>query len=281
MAAMTAGLYATLVCSLLVAGCQDAPAASVASGDAIVARIDGQPVLASEVRQHLRAAPPRIGTAPAVDPRRVALDAALRVRLFAQEGKRRGLVAKGAPAIAQATLVRGVIEAETAGAEFRGDGVSDEEARLFYERDPKRFNRPTEVRIAGIAVDDADAAEALLVKASTASEAEFAKLGGVDLGVVDEHGDGADPPIAGTALWLKQPGAVGLATGSDGRYYVLRAAQVSIVLKPWTADAMRVKNVIAEERRNEVLRRLEERLRKCVSIEVDEKALAAVTKTGG
>lgn len=281
MTAMTAVLYAVLTAALVVAGCQNAPAASVPAGDAVVARIDGQPVLASEVSQHLRAAPPRIGTAPAVDPRRVALDAAIRVRLFEQEGRRRGITAKGAPAIVQATLVRGVVEAETASPEYRGDRISDEDARQFYERDPERFNRPTEVRIAGIAVDDAGAAEELLVKASTASEAEFAKLGGVDLGVVDEHGDGADPPIAGTALWLKHPGAVGLATGSDGRYYVLRATQVSIVLAPWTADTMRVKNVLAEERRNEVLRRLEEQLRKQVSIEVDDKALASVTKSRG
>lgn len=289
MTSMTAGLCAALACGLFVTGCRDSPAestaaspaASPAAGDAVIARIDGQPVLASEVRLHLRAAPPRIGTAPAVDPRRVALDAAIRVRLFAQEGRRRGLAAKGAPATVQAMLVRGVIDAETSAAELRGDGVSDEDARVFYERDPKRFNRPTEVRVAAVAVDDERAAEELLVKASTASEAELAALGAKDLGVIDEHGEGVDPAIAGTAMWLKHPGAVGLAPGSDGRYYVLRATEVKIVIKPWTADAMRVKNVVAEERRNAVLSRLEERLRKTASIEIDEAALASLPKRGG
>lgn len=279
MTSMLAGLCAALACGVLVAGCQT-PAAAVSPGDAVIARIDGQPILASEVRLHLRAPPPRVGTKVAIDPRRSALDDAIRVRLFAREGRRLGIVAKGAPALVQATLVRGVIAAATSGQELRGDGISDEEARAFYERDPERFNRPTEVRIAAVTVDSERGAEDLLVKASTASEAEFRALGGVDLGVVDEHGAGVDPPIGATALWLKHVGAVGIARGSDDRYNVLRATEVKLVLKPWTADAMRVKNVLAGERRDEVLNRLDDRLRKGASIEIDEAALASLKHDG-
>jgi hypothetical protein len=75
---------------MLTAGASPAEPSAL-SQEPIVARIDGEPIYASEVERYLRPAPPRISAAPPVEPRLEALHRALRVRLFTREAARRGL----------------------------------------------------------------------------------------------------------------------------------------------------------------------------------------------
>lgn len=285
-------LIAALVGTLFV-GCTEPSTSSVPAGEVVVARLDGQPILASEVRMHLRVAPPRVGTAPAVDPRQQALDAAIRVRLFAREGRRRGYTADGSPATVQAALVRGVVAAETEGDAFQAAAISDQEARRFYEANAIRFNHPTTVRVSAIVLDDPDLAEKVMHQAAAADAAELARLvrehsvdepsreRDGDLGVIDDRTDtdpasGIDPNPAALAMLLKRVGQVGLVGGTDGRYYVLRATEVDLTIQPWDLDPMRVKNVMVYERRNRALDALEQRLREQSRSVVVGEALAAL-----
>ena len=53
--------------------------------------MDGEPITAVELQQFVQPIALRIGADPPPDPRRQALEEAIRVRLFAREGNRRGL----------------------------------------------------------------------------------------------------------------------------------------------------------------------------------------------
>lgn len=88
------------------------------------------------------------------------------------------------------------------------------------------------------------------------------------------HSDAGELAITPVAMQFRQAGQVGLALGPDGRYYVLRAAKVEVAYQPWSSELRyRVKNKITRERKEQVLRELEQQLRNGVSISVRRAAL--------
>ena len=261
-----------------------------APDDEIVAALDGQPVRASEVALHLRPAPPRVGAGPAVDPRRAALDDAVRVRLLGREARRRGLAAiDGPPAVVQASLVRALVDAESARRGVPAAGaIADADAERFYQEHQHRLSTPASVTVAAVVVAEAALAERLLQEADRVDDAGFARLvaahsidapsrsrGGL-LAVVQEHEHQLERPLLQVAWQLRRPGMVGLAAGSDGRWYVLRAREVMLAPQPWPAVATKVRNLMVWERRNQVMAELVERLRGGASLTVDEAALGRV-----
>jgi len=274
----------------IAGGCRGAAVGEAATvdGDA-VGVIDGEPVLASELELHVRPPGPWVGPVRP-DPRRIALDDALRVRLFAREARRRGLTGlDGPPAVVQGSLVRALIADELARCGAPDPrAIGDDEARRFYDGHRDAMNPPTSVEVAAIVVADEASATAILRAATTAGDAAFARLvarasideasrarGGA-LATIDEHGAGVEPAIAEVALALRGPGMVGVAEGSDHRWYVLRATRVTHRYQPWPAAAARVKQLMAWQRRQAVLDALVTRLRGEAQITVDAAALARV-----
>jgi hypothetical protein len=226
-----------------------------------VALVNGSPVLERDLAVRLRPAPPRVGSAPFVHPRRRALDHAIRDRLFAEEARRRGL--------------------------DPGGPSSQREARLYYDDHPEHFGRLRSAQVYAIAVEDAALAERLLREGEGAGDRDFAAAAGRHslhaesrereglLGIMDGGGQGIDDEALRPVVFqLKRRGSVGLARGSDGRHYVLRAGEVQRVVRPWTTEAAaRARNLIATERRQRALDELEARLRRSARVEVIEPGL--------
>jgi len=249
--------------------------------------VDDQPVYEADLVPHLRPAKPRVGAGPPDDPLMRSLDQALRVKLFAREARQRGIPAQeGPPAVAEAYLVQALIQQELDRRDIRVERVSEEEARQHYEQHPKRYNQTTAVELAAIVVADEQLAEQLLYRAEGSDRAEFERLvlvhsldapsrkqGGL-LGTVSEHGEGIDEAIARVGLAMWHDGQVGLAHAADGRYYVLRATRVDMTRRPWDERlSWTVRNVLAQDRREQALEELAAQLRRNANITVDEMAV--------
>jgi hypothetical protein len=276
----------TLAPSMILLAAAAEAAAAVTPPDAkVIARVGDDPVLASDLEAYLRPAPPRTGSAVPRDPRQVALDEAIRVRLFAREAQRRGIqVPDGPAAVVQARLVQALVrqELERHGA-FR-PAVPEDEARLFFQRHRERLSPVASVRLSAIVLAGAGAprhAERLLPDAAKADDEGFRRLvarhsmddsskaRGGDYAQIDHQGQGADDAIAAVALEMRRAGEVGLAVSSDGRYFVLRAAEVRLEPLEWNeATAGRVRHLIAQERRERVLGELAVRLRAATRVSI-------------
>lgn len=266
-----------------------APGASrAADGEPVVGSVDGQPLSADDVQLHLRPAEPQVGTAPPLDARRLAWDAAVRLFLLAREARRRGLDGgQGDPAVVEARLVQRVIRDE-AERHARGAAALDEATlRRFHAEHEEQFATVVAARVAAIVVADRGQAQELLTRAAAADDGAFqqlvaqhsldaaSKARGGQLAQIDRHGRGLPPALARVALALKSSGTVGLAEGEDGRYYVLRATDVQLEKPAWGPTlAARVRELLAHRERETAVDALVTRLRAAASIKLDEAALA-------
>jgi PPIC-type PPIASE domain len=263
-------------------------AARLDDANAVVAHVEGEPLYGRDVALYLRPAPPRIGAARPPDPRMVAAESAIRTVLFAREARRRGQRAHmGSKALAEAALVQGLIREETKRRRVSLVRVQDSEARRFYESHRERLAAVQSVELSAIVTDGPDVAEELLARAEQANEEEFADLvarhsvdeaskqRGGRFAVVDGEGGGTEKVIARVALAMRRTGDVGLARGSDGRHYVLRATRVQLKVPAWDETlAARVRNLVFQEQRERLVEALAAPLRTAAHVEVDAAALS-------
>lgn len=285
---LIAGALAGLSMGALASPCV-ARAAGDAGGAQVVGTVDGQPIHLADVQVHVRPAEPQVGTAPPSDPRQLAWNAAVRVLLLAREARRRGIDGgSGAPALVEARLVQRVVHDEVARRTASAPKIDDAAARRYFEEHRTLLSSVTSARVATIVVADRVAAQALLPRVAAADDGAFAQLvaehsldsasRGGHLAEIDRHGHGLQPALARVAIQLKTSGAVGLAEGEDGRYYVLRATDVQLESKPWTpALAARVRELIAHGEREAATDALVAGLRAAAVIKLDEEVLARLT----
>lgn len=290
--------HALAVVALLVlaAGCgfgrPAAPAPAIPRG--AVAMVDGEPVWVSDVQAHVRPVGPRVGSGPAIDPRRRALDNAIRVRLFAQEAKRRGLFAPTGPAaVVDAHLVQGLLRQERQRRGISAANIADDAARSYYRQHLLLFNRPEAVRVLAIMIKDPNLAETVLRQAGGTSEQEFKALAArhstdrppwlrrgaleLDAHQIGTPPGGIDPALYPVAFSLRRPGEVGLAKGTAGRYYVLRATKLDVVYERWSASlAQRVRNLMVWEAEQRAAGELDRQLRARATIMVNDETLKQV-----
>lgn len=252
----------------------------------VVGTVDGQPILVTDVVPHLRPEEPWVGTEPPPDPRRLAWDAAVRLLLFDREARRRGIDGgTGAASVVAARRVQKLIAAEL---ERRGVGAPDDEAlRRFHDEHRLRLSPVVSARIAAVVVADRVPALDVLARAASADDEAFARLVAAHsldrasreraghLAQIDRHGRGLPPALARVALALKAAGAVGLAQADDGRYYVLRATNVELEVRPWAAPLIaHLRELIAYTQREAALDDFAAGLRRGARVELDEAALA-------
>lgn len=277
---LAAGLAGWVLCGLGFAG----PAG--ADSEPVAGAVDGEPILLWEVETHLRPTAPWVGIERPPDPRRLAFEEAVRVKLLIREARRRGLPAgEGPQDLVEARLVRGLLSQEVEGEGMGPAAVSEAEARAFFAAHREALLAIVSSRIAAVAVSSPGLAEDLLRRASGASDAEFLRLveehsvhpskdrGGY-LATIDEHGAGLDPQLARVAVELKRAGDVGLAQGGDGLTYLLRASEVKLEDRPWDEElAQYARNLIAFRKREAAERALLARLRGAAAVEVRDAAL--------
>ena len=260
---------------------------SIVSLGRVVATVDGRPIYESEVEPFIRPPPPRVGAGPRVDPRSQALNEAINTALFAVEARRRGLeVPVGSQPLVRAQLAQALIREELTRHAVRLDTIRPVEAFRYYDSHREIFSPTESVELAAIVVEDSSLAENLLRQAEGTTKLEFARLVNdysIDrasrardgkFAVIDEHGRGAEDAVARLAMWMRKAGAVGLVHGSDDRYYVLRATRVELSKSPWSSDlSLRVRNYMAHQREQRLIKALARRLRSRAQIVIDDKAL--------
>ena len=223
-----------------------------------VACVDGRAITAVAAREHLIAAMPELGRAVLPDPTARAVDAAIRVELFAAAARTRGLAdGGGPPARRLATLHRALIADERTRLQLGPEHVDDATAAAFYARTPGRVSKVEAVTVRAIYADDAATAEALYTAAVGLDDAAFATLArersrdpsaasGGDLGVVDD--DHAPIELVRAVTALREPGAlVGPTRLADGRFVIARATDVTVRIEPFDTVAPRVKQYLARE----------------------------------
>ena len=287
------------VAAILASGCSNGRMGSPPEPDAVVAEVGGRSLLVRDVMDHLSPPDPATDIGDPINPRRQALDDAIRVELFAREAERRGIKApEGPPQIAQSSLVQSVIRQESSDLDLPRE-VSGTEARRYYEEHPELFNgdRIASVSLSTLVLEDAETAERLLSRAHGIGDDDFVELvsehsvdestrseegrfavlvegkGGPEI----EQGDDIDGELLSVGWSLRKPGQVGLARDSDGRYHVLRADKVDIAVRTLDEELMAyVAGVVKMERQERALQRTEEELRKSADIVVDEATLYGI-----
>lgn len=225
----------------------------------VVACFDGDPVTAVEVGEFTRAAGPVDGSAALPSPQRQALEAALRVRVFAAEAVRRKLDGgNGRDPRSRAQLHQALIHDETERAGATAAQVPLDEARRHYEARPGDVNKVTGTWVRAIFTAQPAEAEAAYREAVGKSEEEFAAIaqrmsvdpsaaGGGDLG--EAHAQGIDPAVRRLANDLRAAGDVkGPAQTSDGQWVVLRATRVEVKERPFDEAARDVQHLLAKRR---------------------------------
>jgi peptidyl-prolyl cis-trans isomerase C len=228
---------------------------------------------------------------PPADPRKIALEEAIRFELFVREARRRGIQPQpGAPSIADASLAQALIQQEMKARQIRPDAISDQEAEAYYQAHREDFNKPTRVALAAVVLNDEPSAVRVLQQADGMSSEKFAELAqanSVDeksksqngkFLTINDHGEDetgrrVDKPLYVLAINLRKPGAIGLVHLPNNRYYVLRAEAVEFNFQPWNKDAPHVRNIMVWERREALLTELAKQLKAGAKIEIDENAL--------
>ena len=223
-----------------------------------VACVDDRAITVAAAREHLTPATPELGRAALPDPVARAVDAAIRVELFAAEARSRGLPDGGGPAARRvATLHRALIADERARQRLGPEHIDDATAAAFYARLPGRVSKVSAAMVRAIYADDAATAEALYAAAVGKDEEAFAALArersrdpsaasGGDLGVIDD--DHAPIELVRAVTALREPGAlVGPTQLADGRYVIVRAIEVAVRPEPFAVVAPRVKQYLARE----------------------------------
>lgn len=241
----------------------------------VVACFDDDEITADEVEPFLRPAMPIPGRAELPDPRPAAVDAAIRVRLFAAEARRRDLPGGDGPeARTRAVLNQALIRAEVKRLGIGAETISDEDAQRYHDEHPDEVSPLEAVRCRAIFVDDPALAEDLYRRAVRAGEQAFAALAGEhsddpsaanggDLGVIDRRDPTVDVALIRLALSLRRAGDVGGPVKlADGRYVLLHATAVELDKKLFEGKVIpSVKNHMAQLREREALDALDAELR--------------------
>jgi peptidyl-prolyl cis-trans isomerase C len=276
--------------ALSLGACHRDPRCGPAQDRSVLACVGDDAVRRGEAQEFLRDAEYVAGSARPQDPRALATEKAIRLRLFANEAKRRGLAPAGGGAASVTTLAQALVADEAQKRGISRDTVTEQDARKFYDEHPEAFGQIDEVELQAIVVADPDAAERIYGEAVGADEARFAEL-------VAKHSEdaaskakrgmlapihaerGADRELLKLGLSLRRAGALGgPVKAADGRYYVARVVAAPVSRLPTFDEQARAKakNIVAFERTEALKLELAESLRKSTSVRTFEDAIAAL-----
>ncbi|MFY1672727.1 peptidylprolyl isomerase [Plantactinospora sp. WMMB334] len=264
------------------------PEARVDPGEEVVATVDGEPVYGLDVGPHIRTEAPWVGVQPPADPVDSALRDAVIVRLLAAEARRQGLSAdsNGARSVVDGQLNLALLDKEMDARGHHPEKLTEPEVHAFYQDNLDRLSRFRSGTVSAVILTDLDRAREVLARAAVADDTAFAALvaqhstdpasrakGGL-VAEVDAAADEVPLPVARVVVWTRRNGDVGLAETGDGRFWVIRMTKIELLPPPWNAATeQRVRELMANEWRGEVMRDLEARLRPAADVKINKGAL--------
>jgi peptidyl-prolyl cis-trans isomerase C len=250
----------------------------------VVACVDDTAVVAATAREHLRPPLAIPGKAAPADPQAAAVDAAIRVELFAAEARRRGLARGAARA---AVLNQALIADERVRQHLAPADVTDAAVDALLAATPGRVAKIEGVHVRAIYLGDAATAEATYAQAVGLDDAGFAALAqarsrdpsaaaGGDLGTIDD--DHSPIELVRATTPLAEAGALtGPVALADGRYVILRAITVAVRAEPPEQLRPRAREYLAHQAEVVALDELAARLERAHRVRRFPDAFAALT----
>jgi hypothetical protein len=282
--------------ALFAAGCHSSKKRCGSLRSDVVACVDGTPVFGPEVGQLMREHSWSDGSARIPDPRRAAVEQAIRLVLFAREAQRLSLpmpqVDLTAPVQATAVRARAFIDHETRQAKLSPEEVPEADVNRTMAENDWWFRKLEDVRISGIAIADPARAEEIYKSASKAttsdefrssvashSEDAESKLKGGDLGRPPENERYRQRLIA-IHRDIKPGRIFGPVREMDGYYWIVRIDDVKLgefrkEISP-EERVRRTRRYLALSRADKMLESHAVRLRAAAPVEIYDAELAKV-----
>jgi hypothetical protein len=280
-----------------LSGCRRTPeknACQRADDGSVVACVDGVAIGPAQVAEFVEETWWVPGSSVRPDPRKLAVDKAIRSVLFGTEAKRRRLSLPAGAPNTPGSWMQTLVRDEMTKKNVSRDTIGDDEAKKYFEDNKEQFHQLDELKVQVIVVPDGPTGEKIFAEVAHADADAFAavaKNSSIDEKTKSSGGervvlaaDDEDREVLKMALTLRKPGAIGGPfLGSDQRWYVMRIASAPIEHpKPLDATLMlTVKNALVDLRRKELIDALTASLRAQAKIEVFDDALAKVPVPAG
>lgn len=284
-----AAVLVAVACALAPSACHRSPTSTCKVDAETVACVDGVALSRAYAEQFVQEPWWIPGSSVLPDPRKEAVERAVRTELFRAEARRRGLsLAKGTPDV-PASWAQALVADEMVRRGLRRDAISDDEAKKHYEENKELFNQVDEVEAQVIAFASPAEAEKVWAEAQKTDAAGFGAL--VAAHSIDEKtkakgglrkiiaAPDEDRAMLKMALSVRKPGVVaGPFKTADGRWWLLRIVTSPIEhAKPLDEVLLTtVKNAMLDERRRKLVDELDRSLRANHKIELFEGALARI-----
>ena len=215
----------------------------------------------------------------------------MRFELLVYEARRRGYEEK--PEIKRArrnAMIQQMVKQEI-DLPLQESEVTDEEVKAIYDADPASYNRPAQVRVSHILIEDRASAQRLLARAKKADLAGFRKIareqsqdettkrsgGDLQFFAADEEGAPAKA-IRDAAFKIAKVGEVypELIEGGDGYHIIMLTGKRAPLTRTYEQAKRAIRHKLRRERKAAAVAALTERLRKDIDVEIDYEALRAL-----
>ncbi|EYF02362.1 PpiC-type peptidyl-prolyl cis-trans isomerase [Chondromyces apiculatus DSM 436] len=276
--------------AVLAAGATVAVSRSVQAdtrGDAVVARVGAEAVTVGDVERRMGQLAPfqlrAYGQTPEEIRTRFVDEVVVRDLLFAQGAEASAMEKMPEVQERMRALLRGALLARLRAEVAKESPVTDDEVRVYYERNREKFNAPSRVALWRILVGTREEAEGILAElkkvpptpqiwndlAREKSLDKSTSLRGGNLGAVLPDGSTADPEIRvdpallAAASQVKDGELVPEPVAEGGRWAVVwRRQGMKAVTRPLEQEATGIRQVLAHQKADARVKQLLEGLRK-------------------
>ncbi|GAB4529977.1 MAG: peptidylprolyl isomerase [Haliangiales bacterium] len=227
-----------------------------------------------------------------LEKKREFLDNMIRFEVMAKEAARRGFDKD--PEVLRA--MKQVMIQKLVKDQFKDDvdpsEITEAEMRAYYDEHESDYNRPEQVRVAAVVLDDLAAAKKVFQLAEGVggkNHAEFRKLvmehttdeagknSGGDLGYFSADTTEVPKPVVDAAFGLDNGAVAGPIKTDDGKFYVIKiTGKRTPIAKSFDDVKRQIQNRLYRDRRTEVQREFVESLRSQAKVEINEANLEKV-----
>lgn len=237
------------------------------------------------------------GRFTSIEKRKELLDSLIKIEVIAKEAERRGYDQDPEVIrVRKQQMISRFLQRDFE-SKLRVEDVPDADVAKYYSEHPEEFNRPEEVRVSEILVEDKAKAErvATLARAADRSdpkafrdlvtkytEDEDAKPRGGELAAFDRSSTTVPKPMVDAAFALSAVGDVSAPVKTDKGYHILRLAMKRPGLsRPLPEVKRQIQQRLFRDLRTKALDAFIAELRKKYSVTIDEANLAKVTVDTG
>jgi peptidyl-prolyl cis-trans isomerase C len=260
----------------------------------VLAKVDDTVITVGEFQDRINRQSPYIRARyTSLEQKKDFLDNLIRFEVLAGEASRRGLdkdpdVVRTMKQVMIQKLMKDEFETR-----IKPEDITDEQMKAFYEEHRDEYNKPEEVRVSAIVVNNKKVAERAAKEASGEtgatnkgfrdlvtkySEDEATKLRGGDLRYFSRESQEVPAPVIEAAFALVKTGDVaGPVEGGDGKFYVIKqTGRRKALTKEFEEVKRQIQNRLYRDQRTQAQKDFIDGLKAKAKITIDDKALGQV-----